>query len=396
MKKALLGIVLLFTLLNVNLLSQDLTLSIDTVCTIDNDNYMYGKRMLNISSNDEFIASSKLFGFELAIYDTKSCELLWKIEQRKNKGVIYCYSFSPDDKYLAAGCGRYLKIWHIGSKTLAAMLISSHDDGIINLFWGPNESEITTVSASGLIEYWNLENRNKLTEHRLKIDDKKIPIDWPSLSSLSRNGIIVAETTPRFGYYVMRVMNIHTSEEIFKHLEKNVLMKHVINNEGSLLAYTVLYGDHVMQTPIQLYIQKIDTIINTSYKLCNNNSAFDYKINCFAFSPKDKKIAVIQLDEKGDRSTLFLIDLDKDPCNVLARIEIAGKVHDVKFANSHETIYLATYNDIIYVDITNQDSNKDAIPGIRTRLIELKSLFEKGIISQEEYDLKRKQILNEI
>ncbi len=161
------------------------------------------------------------------------------------------------------------------------------------------------------------------------------------------------------------------------------------SHDESILSYSSGKGRY---DPGTLHIVNID---NPNEELCTNEVEFDYPIGNHSFSPDDNLLAVTQLDELTESSKLSIFDFSTDPCRSLGNMDISDEVWDIEFDPTGRKILMLTNTEILVVGLAQKETLVDRTSDLRARLVDIKKLLDQGVITQEEYDMKREQILED-
>jgi len=129
------------------------------------------------------------------VYDTANWELIKILEG--HEGSVLTLEFSSDGAMLASGSGtdkvamhnipeNMVKIWNFSSGEVIAEL-TGHQDGVLNLKWSPDGSQIATASDDKSIMLWSTTNWTRtmtLIGHTLGVLD----VDWSPDGKLMVSG----------------------------------------------------------------------------------------------------------------------------------------------------------------------------------------------------------------
>lgn len=168
------------------------------------------------------------------VYDTTNWEMIKILEG--HEGSVLTLEWSSDGTMLASGSGtdkvamhnipeNMIKIWNFTSGEVIAEL-TGHQDGVLNLKWSPDGSQIASASDDKMIMLWNTTNWTRtmtLTGHTLGVLD----VDW------SPNGTMLVSGSRD---YKIRTWNAFNGEPLERWTEPNCVRSVHWHPNGELIA----------------------------------------------------------------------------------------------------------------------------------------------------------------
>jgi len=114
-----------------------------------------GVLSLAYSQNGKWLASSGYTDNSIRIWDAKTGEELWSIENAHDK-EIWSISFSPDDRLIAsASFDQTVKIWDTETQSMVGVALN-HDVEVYNVIFANQGSEILVAGYSPNILRWDI------------------------------------------------------------------------------------------------------------------------------------------------------------------------------------------------------------------------------------------------
>jgi WD40 repeat protein len=168
------------------------------------------------------------------VYDTTNWEMVKILEG--HEGSVLTLEWSSDGTMLASGSGtdkvamhnipeNMIKIWNFSSGEVIAEL-TGHQDGVLNLKWSPDGSQIATASDDKMIMLWSTTNWTRtmtLIGHTLGVLDVDWSPDGMKLVSGSRD-------------YKVRTWDAPTGEPLEKWTEPNCVRSVHWHPDGEFIA----------------------------------------------------------------------------------------------------------------------------------------------------------------
>lgn len=168
------------------------------------------------------------------VYDTTNWEMVKILEG--HEGSVLTLEWSLDGTMIASGSGtdkvainnipeNMIKIWDFSSEKVIAN-ITGHKDGVMNLKWSPDGSQIATASDDKVITLWSTTNWTRiinLTGHTLGVLD----VDW------SPDGMMLVSGSRD---YKVRTWNVLSGEPLEKWTEPNCVRSVHWHPDGEFIA----------------------------------------------------------------------------------------------------------------------------------------------------------------
>jgi WD40 repeat protein len=192
----------------------------------------------------------------ILVYDTTNWTLVKTLEG--HEGSVLTLEWSPGGTMLASGSGQdkvavhnsaenIVKIWEFSSGSVIAELVG-HKDGVMNVKWSPNSSQIATASDDKYIMLWSTEDwtrTNTLRGHTLGVLD----VDW------SPNGTMLVSGSRD---YKVRTWDALTGDALEVWSEPNCVRSVHFHPTGELIA-----NSGVGETMLKIRNATTGTLIKT-------------------------------------------------------------------------------------------------------------------------------------
>jgi WD40 repeat protein len=200
------------------------------------------------------------------VYETTNWTLVKVLEG--HEGSVLTLEWSPGGTMLASGSGQdkvaihnseenIVKIWDFSSGTVIAELVG-HTEGVLNIKWSPNGSQIATASDDKTIMLWSTSDwirLNILTGHTLGVLD----VDW------SPNGTLLVSGSRD---YKVRTWDAKSGQALQKWTEPNCIRSVHWHPTGELIAIS-----GVAETMLKIHNATTGNVIKTFTETQKTKSA---------------------------------------------------------------------------------------------------------------------------